>query len=132
MIHVAEVIRVAAVVAYSSEFGDEWCESITVSRIFFDGEMAKRGSICICPTRAKKSGVLVRTDWDLPCGHPALPVLNNLLRLELGPFIEGVGDIITNDLQAQITCRPALLDEQPPVVARQAVVRRATLLNPVR
>lgn len=93
----AAVIRTAATIAASDDFGEGWCESITVPRIFCDGKVPETYHSCICPTRNKEAGELVRMDWNQFGSSSDLSEFSDLLRLAIGPFIEGVGHVVTDD-----------------------------------
>jgi hypothetical protein len=96
----APIIRTSALIAASEEFSGEWCESITVPSVFFDGEISevyKTRAVCIYPTSVKKSGELVRIDWHPSDISPGFVEISNLLRLELEPFIIGIGHILVDE-----------------------------------
>jgi hypothetical protein len=73
----ADIVRIAAVVASSDEFAGKWCESVSAARSFFENESAKAREVCILPTRAQKPGELVRVYWDHWVVRPAR--LNSLI-----------------------------------------------------
>jgi hypothetical protein len=90
---ITEVSRTAAIIAASEEFGGKWCESITVARVDFDCAVSQGYQVCICPSRVKEVGELVRIDWDFLGSATGLDELTNLVCLEIAPFIIGVGDV---------------------------------------
>src|ERR1700685_4483558 len=93
----AAIVRVAAKVAASDEFGGKWCESITVPRTFFDGVIPQTHNVCICPARVKEAGELVRVDWVFPSIPASLNEFSNLLVLEVEPFIIGCGYVVAEN-----------------------------------
>jgi hypothetical protein len=96
-VRLANIVRIAAKVANSPEFGGEWCESISAASSFFDDASAKAREVCVLPVRVQERGELVRVDWN-QSGCPAgLSEFSNLLCLEIGPFIEGVGNVVTEN-----------------------------------
>src|ERR1700731_1597093 len=93
----AAIVRIAAKVAASDEFGGKWCESITVPGAFFDGVIPQTHNVCVCPARVKEAGELVRVDWDFPGVSSSLDEFSNLLLLEIQPFIIGCGYVLAEN-----------------------------------
>jgi hypothetical protein len=69
-----------------------------VACINFDGAIPQTYKICLCPSRTKVVGELVKIDWNLLSGTASLDELSDLICLELTPFIIGVGHVIAEKL----------------------------------
>jgi hypothetical protein len=94
----AATIRIGAVVASGEAFGGKWCESMTAFGGFFDGTIPESYSVCHCPSRVEIPGELVRINWN-PKHLPArLLELSDLVRLEIEPFIIGVGNVVVENI----------------------------------
>jgi hypothetical protein len=93
----ASSIRSAAITGASDVFGSKWCESIGISPGFFDGEIPQGREICRMPMRREKPGELVRVDLNLQSGAELTGVVREFLRMELEPFIIGVGKVRADD-----------------------------------
>jgi hypothetical protein len=89
--------RVAAGTAASDVFGGKWVASIGVARGFFDCEIPQANQICHMPMRAQKAGELVTIDFNLADDVPLALQVRAVLRMELEPFIIGVGNIAVED-----------------------------------
>lgn len=72
---------------------DGWAYSIAVSGDLFLGEMEKTQAVRSYPTRSAIARELVRIDLDFPNVEPHAATLKFLLRMELEPFIIGVGQV---------------------------------------
>jgi hypothetical protein len=68
-----------------------WAYSVTLARRFVANEMPQIEQVCGYPSRATETGELVRIDLTLLDDVASLPLLKLDLRMELEPFIIGVG-----------------------------------------
>jgi hypothetical protein len=86
----ANAIRAAAAVAHETP---GWSRSLYVARTFFDGEVFKHLEVSLVPSRQTKPKELVRVDFDLLGFASLAGEVVTLLRMELEPFIIGVGQV---------------------------------------
>lgn len=93
----ASSIRAAGLIAVSQPFANRWCESIFVPQGFFDNESAQC-RVCFAPARIQEPGELVRIDFDLDDDMSDISQIATLLRMELEPFIIGVGQVRVEQL----------------------------------
>jgi hypothetical protein len=93
----AASIRAAVITGASETFGDDWCESLSVPRGFFDGKVSHGHKICFSPERSQIINELVRVYLNLAEGTQETLMIRQLLRMELEPFVIGVGQVSVKD-----------------------------------
>ena len=107
-------MRLAAVTSPSKTFGSKWCGSVAVARGFFDCKIPQRNDICYSPERSKIVSKLVRIDLNLTEGMHEAQMIRNLLRMELEPFIVGVGQVTAEDTPEGTLSRSGRLPREYP------------------
>jgi hypothetical protein len=94
----ADDIRISAAIGSSEPFGDKWFKSLTAFGGFFDGTIPESYNVCHSPSRMEKPGELVRVYWHANYLPSRLQELSNVVRLEIEPFIIGVGYVTTENI----------------------------------
>ncbi len=89
---IAREARVAANCATT-----DWAYSVVPPSGLLDGEIEKRFPARSYPTRAAVPNELVRIDLDFVDVESDLSSLKFLLRMEIEPFIIGVGEVRTEE-----------------------------------
>jgi hypothetical protein len=74
--------------------GEGWATSVFASHAFVMSELPETLKVGAGPCRPEESGELVRLDFDIFDGVPALGELVALLAREIEPFIIGVGEVL--------------------------------------
>jgi hypothetical protein len=87
-----------------------WMQSIGIAAAFFDREVPEKLVIGRCFARRTKPNELVRVDLDFPIGFPSASEVRELLKMEIAPFIIGVGTVRVEDTPEGIVI--AGIDEQ--------------------
>jgi len=86
-----QIAREARIAANCAAPG--WAYSVAIPRSLFLGEMPQTKHVCSHPTRSTKLGEIVRIDLNFLNDVTNTTALKLLLRMELEPFIIGVGKV---------------------------------------
>jgi hypothetical protein len=85
----------------------DWARSITLTTSLFGSELLKRVECTSMPCRVAVLGELVRIDFDFNVIVSTKNDLAHLLRLEIEPFIIGVGEVRVEDAPKGVIIRKA-------------------------
>jgi len=91
---IANAARSCAMTAVATP---EWIQSIGISSIFFGREVPQKLVVGCCFARRREPRELVRIDLEFPVGFPLASVVRQSLKMEIAPFIIGVGEIIVQE-----------------------------------
>lgn len=93
-----QIASVARAAAAGSLAGSGWVSSIAILPVSYSSSEIQQTLKCvICPCRATEPNELVRLDFNLPDVIPRRNEWQCLLRLEIEPFIMGVGQVRVRD-----------------------------------